>query len=46
MPSAEIRWPSISLIDPTAMVRTDRCVYTAVLIGAYSAGAVGEPGVA
>ena len=45
MPDAEIKRMFISLIDPTAMVRTDRCLHTAELIGAYSAGAGWDKGV-
>ena len=45
MPDAETRRMFISLIDPAAMARTDRCVHTAELIGAYSAGAGWNPGV-
>ena len=45
MPDAEIRRMFISLIDPTAMARTDRCIHTAELIGAYSAGAGWDRGV-
>ena len=45
MPDAEIRRMFISLIDPAAMARTDRCVHTAELIGAYSAGVGWKPGV-
>ena len=45
MPDAEIKRMFISLIDPTAMARTDRCIHTAELIGAYSAGAGWDKGV-
>ena len=45
MPDAEIKRMFISLIDPTAMARTDRCLHTAELIGAYSAGAGWDKGV-
>ena len=45
MPDAEIRRLFISLIDPTAMARTDRCIHIAELIGAYSAGARWDKGV-
>ena len=45
MPDAEIRRMFISLIDPTAMARTDRCIHIAEMIGAYSAGAGWERGV-
>ena len=45
MPDAEIKRMFISLIDPTAMARTDRCMHTAELIGAYSAGAGWDRGV-
>ena len=46
MPDAEIKRLFISLIDPTAMARTDRCIHIAELIGAYSAGAGWDRGVA
>ena len=45
MPDAEVKRLFISLIDPTAMVRTDRCIHIAELIGAYSAGARWDKGV-
>ena len=45
MPDAEIKRLFISLIDPTAMARTDRCIRIAELIGAYSAGARSDKGV-
>ena len=45
MPDAEIKRMFISLIDPTAMARTDRCIHIAELIGAYSAGAGWDKGV-
>ena len=45
MPDAEIKRLFISLIDPTAMVRTDRCIRIAELIGAYSAGARWDQGI-
>ena len=45
MPDAEVKRLFISLIDPTAMVRTDRCIQIAELIGAYSAGARWDKGV-
>ncbi len=45
MPDAEIKRLFISLIDPTAMARTDRCIHIAGLIGAYSAGARWDKGV-
>ena len=45
MPDAEIKRLFVSLIDPTAMARTDRCIHIAELIGAYSAGAGWDPGV-
>ena len=45
MPDEEIRRLFISLIDPTAMARTDRCTHIAELIGAYSAGARWDKGV-
>lgn len=41
MPDAEIRNLFVSLIDPTAMARIDRCIHIAGVIGAYSAGAGG-----
>ena len=45
MPDAEVKRLFISLIDPTAMARTDRCIHIAELIGAYSAGARWDKGV-
>ena len=45
MPDAEVKRLFISLIDPTAMARTDRCIHIAGLIGAYSAGARWDKGV-
>ena len=45
MPDEEIKRLFISLIDPTAMARTDRCIHIAELIGAYSAGARWDKGV-
>lgn len=45
MPDAEIRNLFISLIDPTAMARIDRCIHIAGMIGAYSAGAGWDQGV-
>ena len=45
MPDAEVERLFISLIDPTAMARTDRCIHIAELIGAYSAGARWDKGV-
>ena len=45
MPDAEIKDLFISLIDPTAMARTGRCIHIAELIGAYSAGAGWDRGV-
>ena len=44
MPDAEIKRLFISLIDPTAMARTDQCIRIAELIGAYSAGARWDKG--
>lgn len=35
MPDAEIKRLFISLIDPTAMARTGRCIHIAELIGAH-----------
>ena len=45
MPDDEVKRLFISLIDPTAMARTDRCIHIAGLIGAYSAGARWDKGV-
>ena len=45
MPDAEIKRLFVSLIDPTAMARTDRCIHIAEMIGAYSAGAGWDHGV-
>ena len=45
MPDAEVKRLFISLIDPTAMARTDRCIHIAEMIGAYSAGARWDKGV-
>ncbi len=45
MPDEEIKRLFISLIDPTAMARTDWCIHIAELIGAYSAGARSDKGV-
>ena len=45
MPDEEIKRLFISLIDPTAMARTDRCIHITELIGAYSAGARWDKGV-
>ena len=45
MPDDEIKRLFISLIDPTAMVRTDQCIHIAEMIGAYSAGARWDKGV-
>ena len=45
MPDDEVKRLFISLIDPTAMARTDECIHIAGLIGAYSAGARWDKGV-
>ena len=45
MPDEEIKRLFVSLIDPTAMARTDRCIHIAELIGAYPAGARSDKGV-
>ena len=45
MPDEEIKRLFISLIDPTAMARTDWCIHIAEMIGAYSAGARSDKGV-
>ena len=45
MPDDEVKRLFISLIDPTAMARTDECIHIAGLIGAYSAGARWDKGI-